>query len=134
MSLDPIVIIAAARTPLGAFQGSLKDAIAPQLGATVMAAVLKRAKLDPALVSEVYYGLCAHRRPGSGAGATGRVGRTSAYRSGRHFLSARLQLGHIERTLIEQIASYAREAGRDIASPDESRAMLHLSRGTHHDL
>ena len=35
MSSDPIVIVGAARTPMGGFQGSLKDILAPQLGATL---------------------------------------------------------------------------------------------------
>jgi acetyl-CoA C-acetyltransferase len=33
---DPIVIAAAVRTPMGGFQGDLKDALAPQLGATAI--------------------------------------------------------------------------------------------------
>ncbi len=39
---DPIVIAGAARTPMGGFQGDLKDAPAPQLGAVAIEAALAR--------------------------------------------------------------------------------------------
>ena len=39
---DPIVIVGAARTPIGSFQGELKDAAAPKLGATAIRAALQR--------------------------------------------------------------------------------------------
>ena len=35
---DPIVIVGAARTPMGGFQGVLRDVPAPQLGATAIGA------------------------------------------------------------------------------------------------
>ena len=37
---DPIVIVAAARTPLGGFMGALSSLSAPQLGAHAIKAVL----------------------------------------------------------------------------------------------
>ena len=40
MSSDAIVIVAAKRTPIGAFQGALSGASAPQLGATAIAAAV----------------------------------------------------------------------------------------------
>ena len=40
---DPIVIVSAARTPMGGFQGELKDATAPQLGATAIRGALRDA-------------------------------------------------------------------------------------------
>ena len=36
MSTDPIVIVGMARTPMGGFQGELKDVTAPQLGAVAI--------------------------------------------------------------------------------------------------
>ena len=42
MSSDPIVIVGAARTPMGGFQGSLKDMLAPQLGTIVKQACVKK--------------------------------------------------------------------------------------------
>ncbi|WP_043618561.1 acetyl-CoA C-acyltransferase [Ensifer sp. ZNC0028] len=51
---DPIVIVSAARTPMGAFQGSLKDLAAPEIGAIALKAALERAGLDA--VDEVLMG------------------------------------------------------------------------------
>jgi acetyl-CoA C-acetyltransferase len=44
---DPVVIVSAARTPMGAFQGELKACSAPQLGASAIAAALARAGITP---------------------------------------------------------------------------------------
>ena len=44
---DPIVIVSAARTPMGAFQGELKDFAAPQLGAAAIRAAIARAGSTP---------------------------------------------------------------------------------------
>ena len=53
---DPVVIVAAARTPLGRFQGELSALSAPQLGAHVIRAALDRAKLAPDRVDEALMG------------------------------------------------------------------------------
>ncbi|MCS3742920.1 MULTISPECIES: acetyl-CoA C-acyltransferase [unclassified Rhizobium] len=53
---DPIVIVAAARTPIGGFQGALKEATAPKLGAAAIGAALQRASLAPEAVDEVIFG------------------------------------------------------------------------------
>jgi acetyl-CoA C-acetyltransferase len=53
---DPVVIAAAARTPLGGFQGELKDARAPALGGTAIAAALERAQVPGEQVDEVIMG------------------------------------------------------------------------------
>ncbi|MFZ1430711.1 MAG: hypothetical protein WAS21_28585, partial [Geminicoccaceae bacterium] len=50
---DPIVIVAAARTPLGRFQGELAGLRAPALGAHVIGAALQRASLTPDRIDEV---------------------------------------------------------------------------------
>ncbi|AHK42524.1 acyl-CoA thiolase [Ensifer adhaerens OV14] len=52
--LDPVVIVSAARTPMGAFQGGLKDLTAPEIGAIALKAALARAGLDA--VDEVLMG------------------------------------------------------------------------------
>ena len=54
---DPIVIVGAARTPMGGFQGDLKDAKAPQLGAVAIKSALKRAGLKPEDADEVIMGV-----------------------------------------------------------------------------
>ncbi len=54
--LPPIFIVSAARTPIGAFQGSLSSLRAPELGATAIKGALARAKLAPAAIEEVFMG------------------------------------------------------------------------------
>ncbi|SMC22362.1 acetyl-CoA C-acetyltransferase [Desulfacinum hydrothermale DSM 13146] len=55
-----VVIVSAARTPIGKFGGSLKDVRASSLLALVMEEVLKRAgNPDPAILDEVVTGDCA---------------------------------------------------------------------------
>jgi acetyl-CoA C-acetyltransferase len=56
MSDDPIVIAGLARTPMGAFQGELKDFTAPELGAVAIRAAVERAGIGPADVEEVILG------------------------------------------------------------------------------
>ena len=56
MSNDPVVIVSAARTPMGAFQGELKDFAAPQLGAAAIRAAVERAGVKPEQVQEVIMG------------------------------------------------------------------------------
>lgn len=51
---DPVVIVSAARTPMGAFQCGLKDMTAPELGAAALKAALDRASLER--VDEVLMG------------------------------------------------------------------------------
>ena len=53
---DPVVIVASARTPMGGFQGELKDLTAPQLGAAAVRAVLERSGLEADAVDEVVMG------------------------------------------------------------------------------
>src|SRR5678809_946025 len=56
MKTDPIVIVSAARTPMGAFQGELKGFAAPELGAAAIRAAVERAKIRPEDVQEVLMG------------------------------------------------------------------------------
>jgi len=56
MLSDPIVIVSAARTPMGGFQGELKGFAAPELGAAAIRAAVERAKLAPEAVEEVIMG------------------------------------------------------------------------------
>ncbi len=56
MSSDSVVIVAAKRTPIGAFQGALGGATAPQLGATAIAAALEDGKVDGADIDRVLMG------------------------------------------------------------------------------
>jgi len=54
--MTEVVIVSAARTALGKFNGSLAKIPAPELGAIVVRAALERGKVDPALVSELIMG------------------------------------------------------------------------------
>jgi len=51
-----VVIVGAARTPVGAFLGSLSSLTAPQLGATAIKAALERAGIASSKVDEVFMG------------------------------------------------------------------------------
>ena len=51
-----VVIVGAARTPIGAYQGSLKDMKADQLGSVVIKEVLSRTKIDKDEIDEVVMG------------------------------------------------------------------------------
>ena len=51
-----IVIVAAARTPIGSFMGALSTVPAPLLGAAAIKGALAKINLDPSLVSEVIMG------------------------------------------------------------------------------
>src|ERR1700743_2066868 len=53
---DPVVIVSAARTPLGRFMGDLTPFSAHQLGSHVIGAAVERAKLAPEQINEVFMG------------------------------------------------------------------------------
>ncbi len=82
---DPVVIVSAARTPMGAFQGELKDFAAPQLGAAAIRAAVERARIRPEQVQEVIMGCvlpagqgqAPARQAGIGAGLPLSVGCTT---------------------------------------------------------
>jgi acetyl-CoA C-acetyltransferase len=56
MNSDPVVILAARRTPVGAFQGALAGVTAPQLGAVAIKAALADSGLAASQVDEVILG------------------------------------------------------------------------------
>jgi acetyl-CoA C-acetyltransferase len=56
MSRDPVVIVAAKRTPLGSFQGALSPVSATDLSASATRAALETSGLDPKDVDEVILG------------------------------------------------------------------------------
>ena len=53
---DPIVIVAAARTPMGAFQGAFGSLTAANLGAIAIKAAVERSGVDASLIDEVLMG------------------------------------------------------------------------------
>jgi len=58
MMNDPVVIVGAARTPMGAFQGDFSALSANELGAVAIRAAVERAGLEPQHVGEVLFGNC----------------------------------------------------------------------------
>ena len=55
---DPIVIVGAARTPMGGFQGDFSSLSAHDLGGVAIKAAVDRAGIKPELVTEVLLGNC----------------------------------------------------------------------------
>ena len=76
MPVRDVVILGAARTPIGRFGGSFKDVHAAELGAVAVKAALERAGVAPSDVNEVLMG---HGRP---AGVGPNPARQVAHRSG----------------------------------------------------
>jgi acetyl-CoA C-acetyltransferase len=58
MQNDPIVIVGAARTPMGGFQGDFSSLAASDLGAVAIKAAVERAGVQPAEVQELLFGNC----------------------------------------------------------------------------
>ncbi len=54
--MDKVVIVAAARTAIGSFGGSLASVSAPRLGATVIKALLEKTGIDASTIDEVILG------------------------------------------------------------------------------
>src|SRR5580700_10857836 len=52
----PIYVVSAARTPIGAFLGTLSSVRAPTLGATAIKGALARARLPADAIQEVFMG------------------------------------------------------------------------------
>lgn len=54
--MKEVVIVAAVRTPMGSFGGSLKSLTAPQLGSIAIKGLLSKLNLDPSAVTDVFMG------------------------------------------------------------------------------
>merc|ERR1712029_1324442 len=55
-TLNDVVIVGAARTPMGSFRGTLSSIPGPRLGALAIQEALKRAQVEKESVQEVYMG------------------------------------------------------------------------------
>ncbi|MGI9214110.1 MAG: acetyl-CoA C-acetyltransferase, partial [Gammaproteobacteria bacterium] len=53
---DPVVIVGAARTPIGSFQGVFSNLKGPDLGSLAIKAAVDRAKVNPQEIEEVIMG------------------------------------------------------------------------------
>jgi len=56
VSSEPVVIVSARRTPIGAFQGALSGTTSPELGGAAIAAAVADTGIDPADIDEVLMG------------------------------------------------------------------------------
>ncbi len=56
MNIDPVVIVGAARTPMGGFQGDFASLAASDLGATAIRAAVERAGVQPEDIDKVIFG------------------------------------------------------------------------------
>ena len=74
--MKDIYVISSCRTAIGSFGGSLKDVPASDLGAVVITEAVRRAKIQPNLVDEVYMGCVLTTAQGQN------VARQSAIKSG----------------------------------------------------
>ncbi len=98
---DPIVIVGAARTAMGSFQGSLADATAPQLGSASIKAALSQAGVSGEQIDEVLMGCvlpagigqAPARQASLGAGIDKRAGCTTVNKMCGSGMKA-VMLGH----------------------------------------
>ena len=67
--MQEVVIVAAARTPMGSFQGALAKVPAPELGSVAIRACLQRSGVSPDQVDEVYMGMVLPAGVGQAAAA-----------------------------------------------------------------
>jgi acetyl-CoA C-acetyltransferase len=56
MNMREVVIVSACRTPVGTYNGTLKDVPVVDLGKVAMEEAVKRAGIDPAVIDEVVFG------------------------------------------------------------------------------
>ncbi|OFZ32017.1 MAG: acetyl-CoA acetyltransferase [Bdellovibrionales bacterium RIFCSPHIGHO2_01_FULL_40_29] len=54
--MEKVVIVAATRTPVGSFQGSLSSVAAPKLGSIAIRSLLEKAHVSPADIHELVFG------------------------------------------------------------------------------
>ena len=81
-SEDPIVIVGSARTPMGGFQGDLKDCTAPELGAAAIRAALDRSGISPDAVEETVFGCVLPAGQGQAPARQAAIGAGLSFASG----------------------------------------------------
>ena len=72
-SRSEVVIVAAVRTPIGGFNGSLSALTGPQVGAAAISGALKNANLDKSLAEQCWMGNVLSAGLGPGARTPGRA-------------------------------------------------------------
>ena len=94
ITADPIVIVGAARTPMGGFLGDLKDVSAPALGARAIAAAVERAGIAADSVDEILMGCVLPAGQGQAPARQAAIGARLAARRGRDDHQQDVRLGH----------------------------------------
>ena len=79
---DPIVIVGSARTAIGGFQGELKNATAPELGAAAIRAALARGGIEAAAIDEVLFGCVLPAGQGQAPARQAAIGAGIPYATG----------------------------------------------------
>mgnify|MGYP001628295973 FL=1 len=87
--MQDVVIVAATRTAIGSFQGSLSDTSAVDLGATVIRSLLSSTSLNPELVDNVVMGQVLS------AGCGQNPARQSAIKAGLPFTTSAMTLNKL---------------------------------------
>jgi acetyl-CoA C-acetyltransferase len=63
MAERSVVVLSATRTAIGTYGGALKDVPPSRLGATALSEAVKRSKLEPAQIGQVFFGHVIHTEP-----------------------------------------------------------------------
>ena len=78
MRSEDVVVVGAARTPIGRYGGAFRNVHPAELGAVATRAALERSGIDPALVDEALFG--HGRQAGSGPNPARQVVRRAGLR------------------------------------------------------
>ena len=136
---DPIVIVSAARTPMGSFQGDFTPLAAHDLGGAAIKAAVERAGIQPELVTEVIFGNCLM------AGQGQAPARQAAFKAGLPKSAGAVTLSKMcgsgmraamfaHDMLVAAAAMGRPETGAAPAGGSEPRAAGSVGAGLHHDV
>ncbi|MCA1559052.1 MAG: acetyl-CoA C-acetyltransferase [Acidobacteria bacterium] len=101
-----VVIVSAARTPIGRYGGSFRNVHPAELGAVAARAALERGRIDPASVDEVLIGHA--RQAGSGPNPARQVGRRAGLADTVSARAQSIMLGESEVVVAGGIESMSR--------------------------
>ena len=124
MLTDPIVIVGAARTPMGGLLGDFAGMAAPQLGSVALDAAVSRARLKPEDVENVVMGCVLTQ--GSGAP---NIGRLALLRAG---LPVTVSGQTIDRQCSSGLMAIATAAKHDGCQQGRKKRWPHSSVGRNH--
>ncbi len=94
MKSDPIVIVGAARTPMGGLLGDFAGMTAPQLGSVALDAAVSRAGLKPEDIENVVMGCVLPAGQGQAPARQAALGAGHAEIDGLHDHQQDVRLGH----------------------------------------